>query len=309
MQILPLTIKLLPLYCYIFFGFIAGKRLHANQEMIAKLMFYIITPIIVFNGTLNTTITASSLSLPLLTYCIACSMCLIFYRFSRKIWTDTSKNIMAFSAGSGATGYFGIPLAMMIFSPEKEGIYIMALLGITLYDYSLGYYISAKGTYTAKECLLRLLRLPTLYAFMFGLIMNHFQVIIPDVYEEFLSNIKGVYIVLGMMIVGIGISELTSFKIDIKFVGMTFLAKFFVWPLIVMAIITLDANYLGFYDAMTHQALILLSIVPIAINTVIMASMTNSQPDKASATVLLSTLFALLYIPIMVDLFLVKDLF
>lgn len=305
MHIFALTIKLLPLYCYIVFGYIAGKKLNFRQDTIAKLMFYIITPIIVFNGTLNTPLNAGVLTLPLLTFCMACSMCVIFYRLSRRIWSDTSKNIMAFSAGSGATGYFGLPLAMMIFTPEKEGLYIMALLGITLYDYSLGYYISVKGTCSAKECLERLSKLPTLYAFIAGLCFNYFQFEAPEVYKEFLVNIKGVYTVLGMMIVGVGISELTSFKIDIKFVGMTFLAKFFVWPLLMLAVITLDASYLGVYDEITHQALILISIVPIAINTVIMASMTNSQPEKASATVLLSTLFALVYIPIMVNLFLV----
>ncbi len=298
------AIKLLPLYFNILLGYIAGKKLQANQETISKLMFYMISPLIIFNGVLHTTLTSSILTLPLLTFVISCTLCIVFYRFSRKIWTDSSKNIMAFSAGSGATGYFGLPLAMMIFDQQSQGIYIMALLGVTLYDNSLGYYISVKGSYTTMECLMKIFRLPTLYAFMAGITMNVCQVSMPEVYTEFMTSIKGVYVVLGMMIVGIGLSGLTEFKLDFKFVGMTFLAKFLVWPLIVFAIVAIDQSFLGLYDPVAHQALLLISIVPLAVNTVIMASLMNCQPERAAATVVLSTLFALLYVPFMTSFFL-----
>ena len=284
--------------------YIAGKKLQANQETISKLMFYMISPLIIFNGILHTKLSSTLLTLPFLTFTISCSLCVIFYRFSRKIWTDSSKNIMAFSAGSGATGYFGLPIAMMIFDQQTQGIYIMALLGVSLYDHSLGYYISVRGSYTPLQCLTKVLCLPTLYAFLLGFIFNIFQISLPDVYTEFMTPIKGVYVVLGMMIVGIGLAGLTQFKLDFKFVGMTFLAKFLVWPLLIFLIVALDRAFLGLYDPISHQALILISIVPLVVNTVIMASLMKSQPERAAATVLLSTLFALFYVPFMTSFFL-----
>lgn len=302
--VVTFAIKLLPLYFNILLGYIAGKKLQANQETISKLMFYMISPLIIFNGVLSTKLTGSILSLPLITFGVSCTLCIIFYRFSRKIWSDASKNLMAFSAGSGATGYFGLPLALLIFDQQAEGIYIMALLGVTLYDNSLGYYISVKGSYTPIECIKKVLTLPTLYAFLLGLTLNLFQIPLPDVYREFITPIKGVYVVLGMMIIGIGLAGLTEFKLDFKFVGMTFLAKFLAWPLLIFLIITIDQIYLGIYETTSHQALILISIVPLAINTVIMASLMKCRPEQAAATVLLSTIFALLYVPFMTSFFL-----
>lgn len=296
---LPLAIKLLPLYVYILLGYIAGKKLQAQPETISRLMFYIISPIIIFNGVLNTHLDTRVMTLPLLTFFIASFLCIVFYRISRRIWTDSSKNIMAFSAGSGATGYFGIPLAMMIFSPQTEGIYIMSLLGVTLYDNSVGYFVTAKGTYSAKECLSKLIILPSLYAFVAGLALNLGQVSMPEVYHQFVSHIKGVYVVLGMMIIGLGLSTLNKFKWDAKFIGMTFLAKFLIWPLIILAFIVLDQEFFGLYHREVHQALILLSIVPLAVNMVILATIMKCDSEKAAATVLLSTLFALFYVPIM----------
>lgn len=300
---MPLLIKLTPLYLNILLGYIAGKKLEANRDTIAKIMFYLINPLIIFNGVLNTPIDATILTLPILTFLVASFICIIFYRFSRKIWTDSSKNIMAFSAGSGNTGYFGIPLAMLIFNPQTEGIYIMALLGITLYENSLGYYISAKGTYTPAQCLAKLFQLPTIYAFTGGLLINILHLSIPDVYKDFIGHIKGVYTVMGMMIIGLGLAGLTNFKLDVKFIGMTFLAKFLVWPLFILVIIGIDSQFLGMYDSLAHKALILLSIVPLAVNTVVMASLMKGNPEKAAATVLLSTLFALIYVPFMTSMF------
>ncbi len=182
----------------------------------------------------------------------------------------------------------------------------MTLLGVTLYDNSLGYYITVKGTYTPSECMKKLLRLPTLYAFIGGLLINVFQLPVPDVFKDFMTPIKGVYMVLGMMIIGLGLSNLNDFKLDFKFIGMTFLAKFLIWPLLILTLITLDLHFFGLYDPVSHQALILLSIVPLAVNLVVLSSLMNCQPEKAAATVLLSTLFALLYVPLMTSFFIKK---
>lgn len=298
------AIKLLPLYFNILLGYIAGKKLQANQETISKMMFYMINPIIIFNGVLFTEFNAGILALPLLTFIISCTLCLVFYWLSRRMWNDGSKNLMAFSAGSGATGYFGLPLALMLFDEQAEGIYIMAMLGVSFYDNSLGYYISVKGSDNTKQCLKKMLTLPTLYAFLFGLVFNLSKIQMPEIYHDFITPLKGVYIVLGMMIIGIGLASLTEFKLDFKFVGMAFLAKFLAWPAIVLSIIAIDEAFFGIYDPISQQALILISIVPMAINTVIMASLLKYQPEKIAATVLLSIMFALLYVPIMTSFFL-----
>lgn len=85
---------------------------------------------------------------------------------------------------------------------------------------------------------------------------------------------------------------------------MTFLAKFLAWPMLVFLIIALDQRLLGAYDPISYQVLILISIVPLAVNTVVMSSLTKCQPERSAATVLLSALFALLYVPFMTAMFL-----
>lgn len=298
-----LFFKLMPLYMNIALGYIAGKTINTSRDTIAKFMFYMINPLIIFNGVLSVKLTTSILSLPLITFFLSTFICLAFFFSSRRLWNDSSLNLMAFSAGTGNTGYFGLPLALLLFDDVGEGIYILALLGITFYENSVGFYVLAKGIHPAKECLRKLVTLPATYAFFGGLALNGLGVPIPQVFAEFMGHIKGTYTVLGMLIIGLGLSGLHHMKLDMVFVGMTFLAKFIVWPLAIFTLIAFESHFIGSFTPAIQKALILLSIVPIAVNTVILATIVKSEPEKAATAVVLSTLFALIYVPIMTTLF------
>jgi predicted permease len=62
-------------------------------------------------------------------------------------------------------------------------------------------------------------------------------------------------------------------------------------------------NRHGLYDDKVIDVLLVLSVTPIASNTVAFAAKLKAHPEKAALTVLLSTLFALVYIPIFVSIF------
>lgn len=285
-------------------GFFAGKKLGASRDTVAQILFFLITPVVIFNGVINTKLDPSVLSLPLLTFLIGSILCLLFYKLSKKIWHDSTRNLLAISAGTGNTGYFGLPIALLLFDAQGEGVYIMSLLGVSLFENSLGFYMLAKGTHTAKESVQKLIKLPALYAFLFGVVVNLANFHPPVVWEEFAGYIKGTYTVLGMMIIGLSLAHVTHFKLDYKYIGMSFAAKFLAWPVIVLLLIFIDTHWLHYYDQTIYDALLLLSTVPLAANTVVLASLLKNQPEKAATAVILSTLFAIVYIPCMAIYFL-----
>lgn len=298
-----LVVKLIPLYISILLGYLAGKWLDASRDTIAKIIFFIIAPIVIFSGIVNTHIDLSILSLPLFTFAIASIISIAFYKMGKIFWSDSTRNILAFTAGNGNTGFFGLSVALALFSKQAEGIYIMCLLGITLFENTLGFYLTAKVQNSAEECLKKVLRLPSIYAFLAALFVNQSGFQMPDMMVHFIDDIRGTYTILGMMIIGLGLASLKSFKLDFKFISLAFLAKFLVWPIIILSLLYLDDTYFGFYDNAMHQALILISIVPLAVNTVVIATILNIHPDKAASAVLISTLFALFYVPFMTALY------
>ncbi len=109
------------------------------------------------------------------------------------------------------------------------------------------------------------------------------------------------------MIIGLRLGGLDKLKIDFKFIGVTFLAKFVAWPLFVLALILLDTHIFHFFNSRIYNALLLLSIVPIGVNTVVMGSIFKCQPDKAATAVISSFILAMAYVPFMVMCFLHEE--
>lgn len=301
---LSLFWRIIPLYIIISLGFISGKYLNVKKEVLASLLIYIIAPVVIFNGVVTTNISVSTLSLPILFYILASITGMIFYKLAKYIWTDTTKNIFGFAAGSGNTGYFGLPVAYAIFPPDLIGPVVLSILGFILFENTLGFFITARGHHTVMESIVKVLKLPTIYAFFLGLVINLSGIEFGQIYSDTVTNFRGAYTVLGMMIIGLGLANIKGFEFDLKFTGLTFLTKFLWWPLMVYGVIVADNLIFKIYNPSIHKVMILMSAVPLAANTVAFATELRAQPEKASVAVLLSTLFALFYIPLIASLFL-----
>jgi len=285
-------------------GFLAAKKLNAQKETIAKLLIYIIAPAVLFYGAFTTKIEFASLSLPFLFFIIACLLSLIFYSIGSLVYkNDTTKNILAFTSGTGNTGYFGLPVIYAVLGEQAFSLAALSILGFVLYENTLGYYITAKGNYSAKESLRKVIKLPIVYAFALGLLLNLFSVNLGTIAITTIGHFKGAYTLLGMMIIGMGLASVRLRHLDLKFISLTFLAKFIVWPLIIAGIIFLDQSVFHLYTTSIYNVMIIMAIVPLAANTVAFATELNVHPDKAALAVLLSTLFALFYIPLVAMMF------
>src|SRR5260221_14439938 len=112
-----------------------------------------------------------------------------------------------------------------------------------LYENTIGFFIAARGHHTVTESLGKLLKLPLIYAVVLGLLANLLRLHLGEEYRDVITDFKGAYTVLGMMIIGLGLAGITEYKIDLLFTGISFLARFFVWPILVLSIIFLDTHF------------------------------------------------------------------
>lgn len=301
---LTLFIKLIPLYILILLGFLGGKYLYIQKESIAMLLIDIIVPIVVFTGVVTTHLSMSSISLPILFFILCLLVSLITYYIASFIWKDSTRNMLSFIAGSGNTGYFGLPVAIALFGNNVIGLIAAAILGTNLYATSIGYYIAAKGHHTVKESIIKVMKLPILWAFILGVIANFVGIKMNTLYLNLANNFTGAYIVLGMMLVGLGLSDNKKYVLNLPFIGLSFLAKFLLWPLMVIVLLVIDHVTFKLYNSTEYKVIMLLAIVPLAANAVSYATVLKSHSEKVAMAVTLSTLFALFYIPLIAVLFL-----
>lgn len=299
---LALFYKLLPLYVTVALGWIAGRYLQASGKHIAGIMLYIITPSVVFSGVMAAPLSAEVILLPFLTFAMCCGIAFVHLVIAKRIITDDSASLIPLSVGTGNTGYFGIPVALLLFGQEGLALYIVCMLGTTLFENSVGFYLAALGRYSLKDALVRVARLPSVYAFVLAVMLNLSGFSIPDVFTPLFDNLRGAYSILGMMIIGMGILSFRGLAGNLRFTGLAFFGKFVSWPVAAMAFWWLDASFFGIYNLAVYQAIFLISITPIAANTVVIATLLDTAPKQAAGTALLSTLFALAFIPVMVAL-------
>lgn len=302
---LSLFTRLIPLLTLVVFGFIAGRYLKVHRESIAKLLIYLVAPVVFFSSVSQIELRPEYLFVPVMFYGLGCAICWLYLRIGGKVFGEAGalKNLAAFSMGTANTGYFGLPVAMMLFGPDIAGVAILFFVGSTIFENSYGFYVLARGQYTPWEALQRLTKLPGIYALAAGVALNPLHLKFTGVWADMAGFFRGTYSVLGMMMVGLGVAEVREWKIDGKLIATLFSGKFLVWPAVVIALVSIDAAHFRFYDARSHQLMILLSACPLAANTVAFSILLKTEPEKAAVAVLLSTLFALAFIPAVVSLF------
>lgn len=219
--------KIVPLYFSILLGFISTFILDCNKESIAKILFYILAPLVVLNATINVTLNSSVLFLPTFFFILSTIIAFSSLAFFKRIYSDNTANLLAFSTATGNTGNIGIPLAILFLDKALVDIFIFTVLASLLYQNTVGYYITAKGNFTAKQSFKKVLKLPVLYAFILGIILNLFGIKIPDIFEDYTTYLKGAYAILGVMIIGMGLEKINlKDYFDLKFISYSLIIKF-----------------------------------------------------------------------------------
>ena len=294
---LTLVLKLLPLYVIIAAGYVLGRKQDGLGHTASLIQINLIAPVVMATSIATLAMRQDYLILPVIFLMICCSFAGIAYGFSKRFWSDGTGNLLAFMAGSANTGYFGIPVALILFPPDVIGLYMLAALGFQIYENTLGYYLVARGQYSVRTSLKRLARLPILYGCLVGIVLSALHVQLPEIITGVGRDFRGAYVVLGALMIGLGLSKLESFKIDYKFVSILLSVKFLLWPSCVMLLIMADRHVFGLFSVQIYQLLFLLAVVPLPANGVAFALLLNVHPEKAATTVFISTMIALFYIP------------
>ena len=298
---LALLYKLLPLYVTVGLGWLAGRYLDASGRHIAGIMMYIVTPSVVFSGVMHAPLSAEVIQLPFLTFALCSLTGWAHLQIARRWFPGVGANMIPLAVGTGNTGYFGIPVALLLFGEQGLAIYIVCMLGTTLFENSVGFYLAARGRYGIRDCLIKVVRLPSLYAYFLAVGLNSAGLQIPDAFEPLFDNLRGAYSVFGMMIIGMSILSFQGLAGDLRFTGLALLGKFVSWPLMALAFCWFDSHVTQLYGQDVYQAILLISITPIAANTVVIATLLDTHPRQVAGTALLSTLVALVYIPLMIS--------
>jgi malate permease and related proteins len=285
------------LLAYILLGWLAARLLSVDPRPIATLLIYLVAPLTFFRGLVLGGPTPGYLLLTLAAFLVASLLAVIVYYLTRRAFAPQESALLAFSAGTGNTGYFGLPVAMVLLPPEGVTLYLFCVLGITLYEFTVGFYLSARGRFSVTESLAKILRLPLVYAFLAALLVSGLGLTVPTAAMDGLAVFPATYTLMGMMIIGMTLGRVSLREVDGRFIGACVAVRCVLWPLLALAAV-LGLQAVAPLSPELALALLLLGVVPMAANVVVVAMELGIAPAKGALAVLVTTLAAPLLIPL-----------
>lgn len=294
--------NLIPLYLIIAAGYAGGRWLEFDRKTLANFSLYFCVPVVFFGFVAGLDFKPEYILLPVIAYGISVVTAFAFLWIGNAIYGDNRANLLAMLTSMGNTGYFGLPVALLLFDAQHVGIYMFMLVGISMFEATIGYYIAARGKFSVRESLIKLAKFPSIYAVAAGLAVNFAGWELPDLFQTYWTYFKGAYVIAGMMIIGVALSAIQKFSIVPDFTALAFAGKFIAWPVLAFMFAVFDAHVTRLYEPEIYRLLYLLAAVPFAANIAAFAAQMDLRPEKAATTILLGTVFALFFIPLIMGL-------
>ncbi len=298
-----LIVQIIPLLLLIGIGYIAGRRLEVQMHSLSMLVIYILVPFVIAISLANIELRPEYVVIPFALYFICSALCVIALKLGKFALDKNYQPLMALLGGLSNTGYFGIPIITALLGPAAIGVYMLFNMGLAVTEVTTAYYLANRAHLSIKDSLKRVLRLPPLYGVAAGVTLNLLNVEISDVVYKYWTHATGAYVIIGMMLIGVGLSKLDGLKLNWRFTGLCFAHKYIIWPACFIGLIALDHLYLHWLDFNTHLMLLLIGVCPLPANAVAYATQLKLPAEEVAATILLSTIFALLYVPAAISLY------
>ncbi len=290
--------RIIPLLALIGLGFIAGRYLKVDRESIARLLIYLIAPVVFFSSLLNLNWRAEYSFGPFLVFLVCSVVAIVFKGLTTAPFGKAEAGLIGFASGNANCGYFGVPIALSLYGEDAVGLLILLNMGFILFENTVGFYLLAQGKYGPREALKKLVKLPAIYALGLAVIGKMAGLKLSGTALDWSQFFRGAYSILGMMLIGLGLSQIRRFRLDLKLNSALFVGKFIAWPFAAWMLIQLDQRLgFGVIGPDVRPLLLLLSCCPLAANTVAFASFLNLEVERVSSAVLVSTVFAVFWIP------------
>ncbi|PIN85497.1 MAG: hypothetical protein COV47_01830 [Candidatus Diapherotrites archaeon CG11_big_fil_rev_8_21_14_0_20_37_9] len=276
-----------------FIGFIFQKKFGFDQKSLANILIYITGPALTFAAIYSKEIILHEFFvIGVSAFAVMFASGIFAYLLYRVLgYTGTGMILPAMFMNSA---YLGFPVALFAFGEEGLQYAIIYDLFETLLMFSLGVFLVQSALKKKREKLAGILKLPLIYAISFAIIFNFAQIQIPSVLVESLNLLGLATIPLALLSLGGRLAQLKigSLKIPVAAVFSR---------LAIGAVIGLAFVYLFNLSGILASIVLLLSVMPPAVNSYVLNEKFSNEADNAATAVLIGTILSV--IPIGIILF------
>ena len=296
---LDIFLSVISIYTFILLGFFAKFKLkdELQEKSLVIISIYFLQPILTFWGLSTKQIDSNLLKVPLLYTLISICTILISFFIAKAFFTDAKeRSIITISSVIGNTGNLGIPIGIALFG--NDSVIYTSLINIAniFIIYTIGVFFYSRGTFSIKESLLNILKLPLIWFALLAIIFNVLQIQIHPSIENSLKMGAYASMVLQLMIFGMFLYSVKIKNINKKLLLHVSIIKFIIIPILAILIL----HHLGLGEFIMG-VLMLELLVPLAVTNVNLASLYDCKPLDVTFLVLFTSLLFIPYILVLYE--------
>ncbi|WP_456401455.1 AEC family transporter [Hydrogenimonas sp.] len=288
-----LLVSILGIYFFVLLGAFAKWRFkeELHDRTLILISVYILQPFLTFWGLTTRPFDPEIFEAPTWYLIIVFALFLPMVPLARRLFRDRKKRAI-FLVGSlvGNTANLGIPLGIAIFGEASVPYTTMINLANVLFVNTIGIYIYSSGSFSPKESLMNVVKMPILWSALAAIAFNLLGFELPSALE---ANLRlGAYasIVVQLLLFGIYLAGVRIEHIDPKLMKAVGTVKFFILPGTAWLIMKGTGM-----SPFVQKILLMELITPLAVANVNFAALFHCRPRDVAALVFASSIFFLLY--------------
>jgi malate permease and related proteins len=287
-------------------GFIIGKRFNPEPATLSVYLIYLFTPALVFKGIYTTEVPGDELlGLAGVVVGVAFGTMVLAFLAARFLnYSPRGESSLILTVLLVNAANYGIPLNTFAFGETGGSIAIIYYVVNSMLGNFLGVYFASRGTFSVKDALLNVLKVPIGYAAILGLVMNVMDWKLPLILERSIIDIAAnASIPMMLALLGLQLSRI-SFKTSDK--DEDTLSKN--WPailigaslrLLIAPIIGLTLASLFGLTGVTFKVAIVESAMPTAVLASALATQFGGDAKYVSLVTMVGTLVSVITLSVL----------
>ena len=288
-----------PILVLLFVGAILQKKFSFNLKALSQLITYCFMPAAVFVNLYETRVDLEVLGQVTIFIVLFIGSQIILSHFIAKMLRLERQEAAVFknSVVLINSGNYGIPVAQMMFATQPIGVAIQVILVIfqNMTTYTYGLYNLISSTKSGLSILKDFLKMPIIYALIAGVLLNVWNVEIPQVFRIPLDHITEGFIAVALITLGAQLSQIEVRTLVNKIIVLSCITRLVVGPAVALLIIFV----LGL-DGVVAQSLFIASSFPTSRNSSSLALEYDVESNTAAQTVLFSTIVSCLTVTVVI---------
>ncbi len=269
-------------------GFLIGKTLSVDSRSLGRVVFYVFSPILVFNLLLHTQLRSDQIAATMLyTVLVALVVGVVAFligtvlRFERPVLMA-----LVITAAFGNTGNYGLPLVSFAFGQEALAFATLNFVMSVVMFNTAGVLVASLGHMDLKTAALGVFKVPAVYAVLLAGALNTFHLVLPTALERTVELASNGSIPVMIILLGLELSRV-QWSHSVRAVGLSAGLKLLAGP----AVGFLLAALFGFQGA-ARQGNVIETAMPAAVTTTVLATEYGLDTSLVTAMVFIGTILS-----------------